>query len=47
VPDNIGVEKFHNAFMQSSAGKKEPVLINMSAVRARDNSMYPQIVNSH
>ena len=47
VPDNIGAEKFHNAYMQSSLGKKEPVLIKMSAVRARDNSMYPKIEYSH
>ena len=32
--------------MKSSAGKNDPVLVNMSTVTGRDNSMYSRLENN-
>lgn len=43
-PNPVDSTKLRDAYMKSSAGKAEPVLINMSMNTARDNdSLYPGI----
>ena len=43
MPNSVEADRLRNAYMKSSAGKKEPVLVNMSAVTGRDNSMYSRL----
>lgn len=42
-PNALDAEQLRNAYMKTSGGKVEPMLVKMSNTTPRDNAMYPKI----